>query len=264
MTWTMFASLLVSTSLHAVCLAAGGGMVFYLLGSWWFLGGPIAFIADPWMANRQFPIAFHAAALGIMMLANVVLSRRWLMNRPWIWEFLFLREGSTTSAPAMPLRDTRTHRSSMARTMHHLLWLQARQGVRFSLILWAVGIPLTTFLFAITPPRELWFPDAALPFAVFMALARGWSAFQADKRDGRYRFLGERGVSPTIYWLTSQLVWLSVAILQLLVFLAIGYFVVRHRFLPAGTTWPGQRERLDRRPGARISWLFAAFSRWHF
>lgn len=239
-TWTMFASLLVSTSLQAVLLAAGAGMVFYLIGSWLFLGEAVAFFAGPWTANRQFPVAFHAAAISLMTLANVVLSRYWVTNRPWRWPRLAILWPEISKPQARTLTDRRRQRSALARSASRLLWLQVQKAVLPTLLFAFVGGLSATVMLVNAPPRELFLPDSVLAPAILLALGAGVAAFQADKRDGRYRFLGEHGIGPTMYWLTSQIVWLSVAVLQLLVLLAVGYAVVRYNaFYLLGQNGPG-------------------------
>jgi ABC-type transport system involved in multi-copper enzyme maturation permease subunit len=87
-----------------------------------------------------------------------------------------------------------------------LLWRELRTVVPFLLLWGLVGIVFVDLLM-----RWGWIGLGDIPFHLFFLLLTplvcGVMAFWSDQRAGTYRFLAERGASPTTVWVCKQLVW---------------------------------------------------------
>lgn len=221
--WGVLFSLLLQRPLRAALLGIGFGS----FGMHW-----AASVVSPRMSVLQ-PDAYVAAvplqlAIAAMVaLIDIWTGARWLReseDRPsGLWPLsarATSREAAGAEADTMPARGTEFGR---------LVWHQWRQSKGMLAVFGLMMVPLAVFYvgglirflsgnyiewtlpFKGTGVWEallIWLEALAVPLAVLAVPLAGASVFQGDWRRGGHRFLAERGVRPSLFWLSRQLVWI--------------------------------------------------------
>ncbi len=129
-----------------------------------------------------------------------------------------------------PGHSTFSVRSSVAwrRAASSLVWKEWRQARAITLTLAAAGALVTVF-FAVGESLAQqsigwrWTKDWLFLISIGLIavpLVLGVAAGRADRRDGAYRLLANRGVSPNAFWLAKHAVWAGLAMATALWFLA--------------------------------------------
>ncbi|HEV8066351.1 MAG TPA: hypothetical protein VGP76_01350 [Planctomycetaceae bacterium] len=149
-----------------------------------------------------------------------------------------------------PGHSTFSVRSSVAwrRAASSLVWKEWRQARGITLTLATAGALVTVF-FAVGESLAQqsigwsWTKNWLFLISIGLIavpLVLGVAAGRADRRDGAYRLLANRGVSPSAFWLAKHAVWAGLAMATALWFLAgqrlmVGAFPTRERH--PGTLW---------------------------
>src|SRR5580704_5413914 len=192
--------------------------------------------------------------LGIVAVGDGLLVPYWIRDSlaaplsAWLPRF-------ARSRKTAPGHSTLSVRSVVAwkRAASSLLWKELRQANGLTLTMAGVGA-LLMVSYAIAQSLEyhaygashvkMWFRGGLDPlFLIFLTTAPlyfGIAAGRADRRDGAYRLLANRGVSPNAYWLTKHAVWLGLAIATFLWF--VGWEQLTAGFETPGM--PGERPTL--------------------
>ncbi|HEV3298255.1 MAG TPA: hypothetical protein VG055_01345 [Planctomycetaceae bacterium] len=191
--------------------------------------------------------------LGVVAVGDGLLVPYWIRDSlaaplsAWLPRF-------ARSRKTAPGHSTLSVRSVVAwkRTASSLLWKELRQAKGLTLTVAGVGALLMVSCAAARLLQyrayggsyvKMWFLGGLDPLLVFCLttapLFFGIAACRADRRDGAYRLLANRGVSPNALWLTKHAVWLGLAIATVLWFLG-------WEQLTAGFETPGM-------PGERLT-----------
>jgi len=173
-----------------------------------------------------------AVILGVVVVGDGLLVPYWIRDSlaaplsAWLPRFARSRTA--------PGHSTLSVRSVVAwkRTASSLLWKELRQANGLTLTMAGIGA-LLMLSYAIAQSLEyhaygasyvkMWFRGLLDPlFLIFLTTAPlyfGIAAGRADRRDGAFRLLANRGVSPNAHWLIKHAVWLGLAIATSLWFL---------------------------------------------
>ena len=209
----------------------------------------VGIIAIDWgVMTMVFAIGFHRPKFDLELLSGVLvwwpfimlallaversLAERWLNERPWR---RFLRTKGGTLAVVPPKRSVTLFERSPSpalKAFGRLLWRERNQSYRWW---WALPIAFAPWLLDTVSKSNRGYGNSDVwqvismvlltPFLVvasFMlptlsTLCGVWS-FHHDQRHGLFRFLSDRGSSPTSIWLSKQAVWMPfVVVLTLLV-----------------------------------------------
>lgn len=168
-------------------------------------------------AVGDFDHRIYFGVLGCVLVADVWLARRWTSG-PWnslrvAERVRWRRRAGELREPRWLARAVRSGSPSL-RIAGALIWREARSAVPFLLAWAALG------LFCVD--LQIRFLSPAIPTHVLFLLATptacGMMTCLGDQQRGTFRFLTERGVSPWAVWLPKQAVWLSVAVVVVVLF----------------------------------------------
>ncbi|MEX0727690.1 MAG: ABC transporter permease [Planctomycetaceae bacterium] len=150
------------------------------------------------------------------VLADVWLVRRWFLDGSLVQE----RIGHLLDRLRLPTRSrdrtvvlAKTETSSPTwRAWKRMSWLEYRHA-RMTLFVW---FPLALFL-VFSSQRILAFIGVDFTYVVIpiAPLLLGLAVFRGHQRDQRVRFLAEHGVSPSLVWAGTQVVWVTIAVVML-------------------------------------------------
>jgi len=228
--WCVFFSLLLQRPLRAALLGVGFGS----FGMHWAASvvSPQLSILQPQAYVRAVPLQLAIAA--VVALVDIWMGARWLREREErpcdAWRL---------SAGAIPRDMSGVKEAPMhprATEFGRLAWHPWRQSTGMLAIFGLMILPLTLLCLA-----ALFLPDNYVEWQSFMATGvatGGWAAlaigltvlavplagasvFQGDWRRGGNRFLAERGVRPSLFWLSRQLVWVVPIFLWVLLVLTL-------------------------------------------
>jgi hypothetical protein len=161
--------------------------------------------------------------LVIVAVGEALLVPSWLKDSLPPFGVRLRRFARSQTAPG---HSTLSVRSSIAwrRASGSLLWKEWRQGAWLTLTFAAVGA-LLMFLCAVVDGAQNWAGFREWHNLVSVCLTTvplffGIAAGRADRRDGAFRLLAHRGVSPNAYWVAKHGVWLGLAIVTTVCLLA--------------------------------------------
>lgn len=197
-TLALLFSLFVQRTLTAIWMAAAAWMLLMMVTSYLW---DDFFQAFPRSLDEP-PNALYLASVGLILLADIGLSRLWVRGSLGtvgaLVERFHLRQWTLPrrlqhAVPKQPIRN--------------LLWREARL-LPFAIL----GLPFLHVL-CITgwedsrPKFEIRHEGMVFPL-LLSGLILGIAAFHAEQRGQIYRFLSERGISPFHLWLAKQVCWL--------------------------------------------------------
>lgn len=147
----------------------------------------------------EFVVLRTSLALAILA-ADIVIGQSWLSARPW-----------RLPTVGIPLpRASRPRRAAGPAVWSRLLWLQWQHS-KFGIMLLLLGMSLLVASAVVS----LWYQQmmginiSAVYLLVPISLISGAMVFEGDQRGSSFRFLAERGVSPTRLWLSRHIIWMA-------------------------------------------------------
>lgn len=113
------------------------------------------------------------------------------------------------------------------REARRLLWLEWRSAWWVCLgLMTAASVALLALLGTAHSQADMRFVMATLPVALaFVAFAMGVWSFQGQQREQRFRFFAAQGTSPNAMWLVKHVVWLSIAVMAVLLLVGVASMV---------------------------------------
>jgi len=196
--WGLLFSLLTSRVLNAVCLAVTA-MVVFLSGLMWL--------------DRLNDWVWIAVPLAVVAAVDVWLARRW-MREPRSWTRVLVQSAGR-STPLASLAIAPDFEAEGSRQMRRLLWEEWRQAWGIAAVYLVSGV-LICLLPEVPALRDALFLTAI--FLLVVPVLIGVGVFRGEQSRYHYRFLAERGISPTVVWLSKHGVWLPLTGLILLSF----------------------------------------------
>lgn len=212
--WSVFFSLLSRRVLPAAILGAvAASLSVHLCVNVLYQASPDRFTGIQWYVYALPP---RLGILLLVVLADLWLGRRWLRRGS---ESPFDATASEGECPRLE-RIARWKAARRGSGFVHLLWQHWRQSWRLMATMAAGAGLLAVWMGDIWrgPPggytRSEW-TNLALPAVMILAALMGVGVFMPDQRHSSFRFLAERGLRPTMVWLSRQLVWGLPALLVL-------------------------------------------------
>ena len=179
-----------------------------------------AVFALPAIRNR---LANEALIIAVVAVCDFFLVRRWVRDAGSVeWGLLPQRARlrfrvGTARRTGVRTTAVESMRSAVAwqRGASSLIWKEFRQAAPFCLKLWVVG--LITVLLARISNNLKWLDDnwvaiVGLTLVAVAPLLVGVAAVRAERRDGAFRLLADRGVSPHGVTVCKHLVWLLLSL----------------------------------------------------
>ncbi len=160
--------------------------------------------------------ALFLLCFAVMAVVDVLLAPAWLKDASLApWQTWLRRSGAATAARGHSTFSVRSQ-SAWRRTASSLIWKEWHQAIGLTLTLAIAGafvISLVTY-FVWRGDRSFEMGLASLLPGLLLALPLvfGVASAHSDRRDGAFRLLAHRGVSPNAYWLTKHAVWLGLAL----------------------------------------------------
>jgi hypothetical protein len=196
-----------------------------------------------------------AVILGVVAVGDGLLVPYWIRDSLaaplGAWLPRFARSRTTSGHSTLSVRSV----VAWKRAASSLLWKELRQARGLTLTMAGVGALLMVSCATVQFLQyrayggsyvKMWFLGGLDPLLVFCLttapLFFGIAACRADRRDGAYRLLANRGVSPNAHWLSKHAVWLGLAIVTSLWF--VGWEQLTAGFETAGM--PGDQLSLWR------------------
>ncbi len=162
--------------------------------------------------QHQVGLLVCFAALAVV---DVLAAPAWLRDGVPSWQTWLRRSGAATAARGHSTFSVRSQ-SAWRRTASSLIWKEWHQAIGLTLTLaigGAVVISVVAFLFWQNGRNFELSLASLLPMLLLaLPLVFGVAAGHSDRRDGAFRLLAHRGVSPSAYWLTKHAVWLGLAL----------------------------------------------------
>lgn len=224
-TWGMFFSLVCRRVIPAVCCGVAAYLVgisfLNTAGSWW--GTVVLFVL-------LMPIvASYFLTRRLMLTPRRMRFAQW--RGSWIWAHLVGSIGGTSDARLGDVGESgcgmlttwaavRETRPLWWRSFRGLLWEEWRQARNWNA--WFFGVGVLVFLGGRAFPSEYnanrstsaafaaadILEVAAMALLVIAPVFAGVCVFHGEQSGQRFRFLSERGVTPTAVWLSKHCVWL--------------------------------------------------------
>ena len=160
--------------------------------------------------------ALFLLCFAVLAVVDVLVAPAWLKDASIApWPAWLRRSGSAAASRGHSTFSVRSQ-SAWRRTASSLIWKEWHQAIGLTLTLvlgGAVVISVVAYLFWQNGRNFELSLASLLPMLLLaLPLVFGVAAGHSDRRDGAFRLLAHRGVSPSAYWLTKHAVWLGLAL----------------------------------------------------
>ena len=230
--WGTLFSMVCRKVIHAVILAAAVWVVSLITLDWHYTTPGSMLFQDGVAA----PVLVRLAVAGGVMLLAIAISRRW--DRPQMWSLpSFVGIGADRTVPL----DHPVHENSRIPRLRRLLWQEWRQAWKTVAVLSLAIYGVLGMVVALMAARVLrgdavggWFVFGLLVLPTLL----GSRVFSAEQEGFRFRFLANRGCSPSLVWFSKHAVWLMACFLTswLVCGFVLAYLAISS---PAGATAEG-------------------------
>jgi hypothetical protein len=160
--------------------------------------------------------ALFLLCFAVLAVVDVLVAPAWLKDASIApWPAWLRRSGSAAASRGHSTFSVRSQ-SAWRRAASSLIWKEWHQAIGLTLtsaIAGAFVISLVTyFVWRHDSSFEMGIGSLLPGLLLALPLVFGVAAGHSDRRDGAFRLLAHRGVSPNAYWLTKHAVWLGLAL----------------------------------------------------